>query len=141
VDLSARMLDEARAKQVYDDLVKAELTAYLGGHEAAFDLVISADTLCYFGVLDDVVRAVARALRPNGQVIFTVEESADAKAPGGYVLETHGRYSHTLSYVTGLLRRAELDPRFVRAELRMESGRPVPGVVVQARKRSGAPHA
>jgi len=42
------------------------LTEYLRGHTAAFDVIISADTLVYFGRLEEVVAAAANALRPGG---------------------------------------------------------------------------
>lgn len=137
VDLSAGMLEQARAKAVYDDLVKAELTAHLAGHEAAFDVILSADTLCYFGVLDTVANAVARALRPGGLFVFTLEEADEDAAPDGYVLETHGRFAHTPAYATSALRQAGLEPVLVRAELRMESGAPVQGLVIRAARGTG----
>ena len=52
VDLSAGMLAQAKEKNVYDELVKGELTEYLRDSSAAFDLIVSADTLVYFGGLD-----------------------------------------------------------------------------------------
>ena len=76
VDLSAEMLAHAETKKVYDELVQAELTEYLGNHPAAFDLIASADTLCYFGKLDDVLAAAKRALRPGGVLVFTLEHAA-----------------------------------------------------------------
>jgi predicted TPR repeat methyltransferase len=75
VDLSRGMLDKARARGVYDTLVQAELTTYLQSQHAAFDSVVSADTLCYFGDLTPVFRAVAGALRPGGSFVFTTEQA------------------------------------------------------------------
>lgn len=131
VDLSSGMLAKARTRGVYDELVKAELTAYLNDHPQAFDLVVSADTLVYFGALEAVLEAAWRALRPDGLFIFTVEEAADAA--GAYCLNPHGRYSHQRAYV----RQALVDAGFCVAAivpevLRMESGNPVNGLVVTA---------
>ena len=140
VDLSAGMLAEAKEKGVYDELEKAELTEYLHAHRQSFDLVVSADTLVYFGSLDDVMRAAAEALRPDGQVIFTLEEAAPADAAPDFELRNHGRYCHTQTYVEGALARAGLVPLVVHAELRMEAGAPVPGLAVRAKKRSGEHH-
>ena len=53
---------------------------------------------------------------------------------GDYRLAHHGRYSHTRSYVERVLGAARLQWYIVRAELRMESGVPVTGLVVRARK-------
>lgn len=56
------MLRLAGERRVYDDLKKAELVTYLRGHPEAFDVVISADTLCYFGVLEGFAGAAFSAL-------------------------------------------------------------------------------
>jgi len=134
VDLSAGMLERAREKSVYGELVEAELTAYLRAARDAFDLIVSADALVYFGALEDVVEAAAAALRPGGLFIFTLEDAAKRNARLGYRLELHGRYSHARPYVERLLADAGLACRIVKAELRMESGTPVPGLVVRATK-------
>jgi predicted TPR repeat methyltransferase len=131
VDLSAGMLDHAKAKQVYDELVQAELTAYFGNHRQAFDLIVSADTLVYFGDLGSVLAAAAAALRPNGLLVFTLEHAVGAGPDAGYRLEVHGRYSHTREYVASLLARVGLDAQIAEAELRMESGMPVAGLVIR----------
>ncbi len=130
VDLSEQMLARAREREVYDELVKAELTAYLGGRPGAFDLIVSADTLVYFGSLDAVAAVAARALRPGGQLVFTVEALDDV----GYVLSMNGRYRHSPTYVETALADAGLTPQIVPAELRLEAGEPVAGLVVRGTK-------
>jgi predicted TPR repeat methyltransferase len=136
VDLSAGMLTHAAAKQVYDELLQGELTAYLRGHAGAFDVIVSADTLVYFGGLDDVVAAAAVALRPGGLFIFTLEHNA-SPSPPDFHLETHGRYTHSRPYVERLLARNSFESEIGCADLRMESGFPVAGLVVRARKIDG----
>jgi predicted TPR repeat methyltransferase len=135
IDLSKGMLVQAREKGLYDALVNAEITEFLGGNREAFDVIVSADTLVYFGDLAGVLSAAAGSLRPNGALVFTVEHALGAGA--GYRLERHGRYSHTRPYVERLLARAGLDPTIEEAELRMESGAPVAGLVVRATKLLG----
>src|SRR4030095_9669852 len=61
VDLSNGMLAHAKEKNVYDVLTQAELTEYLRDNREAFDLIVSADTLVYFGDLAGVLRAAAGA--------------------------------------------------------------------------------
>jgi predicted TPR repeat methyltransferase len=134
VDLSARMLDQARARNVYDELVQRELTAYLRDSHGAFDAIVSADTLVYFGSLQDVAMAAAAALRPGGRLIFTVEELIEAGADPGYSISPHGRYSHARQYLERVLTDAKLQPEIVPAELRLEAGDPVQGLVVRATK-------
>lgn len=133
VDLSGGMLTHARDKQVYDELVQDELTSYLRTRPDAFDLIVSADALVYFGPLDAVAAAAATALRRGGRFIFTVEESTDAGIES-WSLAPHGRFNHSARYVEQLLVEAGLIATIVRAELRMESGLPVRGLVVTAAK-------
>src|SRR3954452_16373462 len=90
VDLSERMLAQARARNVYNELVKGELTAYLCASSMAFDAIVSADTLVYFGPLAEVAAASANALRPGGKLIFTVEELTGGSGDG-YSIGPSGR--------------------------------------------------
>jgi predicted TPR repeat methyltransferase len=137
VDLSGRMLARARERKVYDELVKAELGAYLAGFDDAFDLVVSADTLVYFGPLNVVVSAAAQALRPDGRLIFTVEELVGEGHDAGYSLGTSGRYCHSNAYLERVLEDAGLRSEIVPAELRLEGGEPVAGLVVLGTKPAG----
>lgn len=134
VDLSAKMLDQARERGVYDELVKGELTAFLRSCHESYDVIVSADTLVYFGALEEVVAAAAGALRPDGHFVFTVEELVGADEGAGYSLRPHGRYTHSRAYVERLLAGAGLRPVIANAELRLEAGAPVDGLVVRAEK-------
>jgi predicted TPR repeat methyltransferase len=133
VDLSAGMLAQAREKGIYDALVQAELSGFLRDNVGAFDLIVSADTLVYFGTLDEVFGRVAAALRPNGLLVCTLERlSIDGDM--GHRLEMHGRYSHAESYVHRVLAGAGLRAEIAHAELRLEAATPVAGLVVRARQ-------
>jgi predicted TPR repeat methyltransferase len=134
VDLSTGMLAHAKEKNVYDALMKTELTEYLRDNSEAFDLIVSADTLVYFGDLESVLAAAAGALRPKGLFIFTLEHAIGGEADVDYRLELHGRYSHARAYVEQLLARSGLQPKIAQAELRMEAGAPVAGLVIRATK-------
>lgn len=136
VDLSGQMLARAREGRCYDELVQAELGAYLERSPARFDLILSADTLIYFGALEAVLSAACRALRPGGLLIFSVERasSGDGGEPG-HTLDAHGRYSHSERYVRRTLEDAGLSIRAVEpAVLRIEAGAGVEGLVVTARQ-------
>jgi predicted TPR repeat methyltransferase len=143
VDLSSRMLSLAEQKAVYDEVRQAELTAYLASHPASFDVVVSADTLVYFGALEEVAAAAAAALRPGGLLIFTVEAATGEGPPAGHELRYHGRYVHARRYLEATLGRAGFRTDIAQAELRMEAGLPVAGFVVRATMpaiASGPPH-
>jgi predicted TPR repeat methyltransferase len=134
VDLSSAMLERAREQGRYDELVRAELTSFLGTREAAHDLIVSADTLVYFGALEAVLGAASRALRPGGLLVFTAE-SAEDLPDAGYRLNAHGRYSHSREYIERAIAGAGLILAAVRSGgLRKEGGHPVDGWMVIARK-------
>jgi predicted TPR repeat methyltransferase len=134
VDLSAAMIELARKRAVYDALVVAELTAYLREHASTSDLIVSADTLVYFGDLGDVTAAAAKSLRPVGALVFTVERAQPEDAPGGYRINPHGRYSHTSEYLHRVLAQAGfVEPSLREVHLRKEAGAWVEGWLVSAR--------
>jgi predicted TPR repeat methyltransferase len=134
VDLSRGMLARARARGKYDDLIEAELSAWLGSQRHAHDVIVSADTLCYFGPLDVVVAAAANALKPGGLVVFTVEKAAEEVR--AFKLEPSGRYSHAGDYVRSCVADAGLALKAIDVVvLRRESGQDVAGWLVSATKR------
>jgi len=134
VDLSPEMVELARKREVYDELVVDELTTYLCKHAAAFDLIVSGDTLVYFGDLGEVLPAAARALRPGGILAFTVEKVAAAEAPQGFRIRPSGRYGHSRDYLTETLAAAGFrDTSFHEVGLRKEAGQWVEGFLVSAR--------
>ncbi len=132
IDLSSGMLRRAKALNLYDQLIEAELGAFMEAHPDAYDVIVSADTLCYFGALDAAFTRAARALKPSGRLIFTVEKATDAAADR-YHLQSHGRYNHAASYVRRELESAGFAVEAIEeAELRQEAGVPVPGFLVSA---------
>ena len=133
VDLSPGMLAKARARQAYDQLVEAELASWLAGQQEAFDLIVSADTLCYFGALETVMINLGIAMKPGAHLVFTVEQAADHVHD--YQLDPSGRYSHAVGYLRGCLTAAGLHLLGAgQVELRRELGRPVDGLLVSARR-------
>jgi predicted TPR repeat methyltransferase len=121
-------------RQVYDQLFQGELVAFLASRVQAYDLVASADTLCYFGSLAGFCHAVQTSLRPGGVLVFTVEAHADDAGLPDFVLRAHGRYSQSRSYVESSLREVGLvDVATQPVILRNEGGKPVDGWLVSAR--------
>lgn len=133
VDLSEDMLVEARKRQEYDELTACELTQYLDNHPHSFDLIISADTLCYFGQLINVLAAAHHSLKAEGRLIFTVEHGEFEGCTQGYELGPQGRYRHAEGYVRQVLADAGFSSIDIDYEtLRKERGRLVSGLVVSA---------
>ena len=138
VDLSAAMVEKARGRGGYDELVVAELCAFMTSRPGAFDVVLSADTLVYFGALEEPLRAARMCLRRGGLLIFTVEHRDPGLDSGSrepsYHLETHGRYSHSEGYIGTTLEAAGFGGISIeRGVLRRERGSDVMGLIVLAR--------
>lgn len=136
-DLSQGMLQRAHTRQVYDQLHKAELVYYLDTQPGAFDAVVSADTLCYFGALEAALAAAHRCLRPGGWLVFTVEALPEDGAER-YRLQVNGRYAHAGTYVRQALQDAGFELKAMpHVRLRMEAGESVMGWLVSARALPG----
>jgi predicted TPR repeat methyltransferase len=88
----------------------------------------------YFGPLDEVFACAAHALRPGGLLVCTLEALAAGGDAADHRLELHGRYSHAEPYVERVLGGAGLRAEIAHAELRLEAGIPVAGLVIRARK-------
>jgi predicted TPR repeat methyltransferase len=134
VDLSSGMLEKARARHVYDALHEGELVAFMRAHASSFDVVISADTLVYFGELEAAFAAVHATLSPGGVLAFTLE-AEPAGSDARHRLNQNGRYSHREDYVRECLAGAQLTLlQLEPGVLRKEMGADVRGHVVVARK-------
>lgn len=138
IDLSVGMLRKADARGGYDHLFAAELTAFLSAYPGNFGLIVSADTLCYFGALEGFAAAARIGLAPGGLLAFSVE-CLDEPPAAGYTIRPHGRYAHHADYVRATLAAAGLvDIQFAAGVLRQELGEPVHGWIVLARAPESA---
>ena len=133
IDLSPRMLAQARARDLYDGLEVADLTSALDGQAAAWDLILAADVLPYFGRLEPLFAAAAKALTPGGWFAISTEADDD----DGAVLRGNGRYAHGRAYVEAAAAEGFELVAQVSAVLRREAGRPVAGDYFLLRRRGG----
>jgi predicted TPR repeat methyltransferase len=98
VDLSANMLELARKRQIYDNLICGELVEFLKGQAKRFDLVVATDVFIYIGDLSQVFQGVRGALRERGLFCFSVEASEEQD----FVLTAACRYAHSIAYLQTL---------------------------------------
>lgn len=80
VDLSGRMLAEARRKGIYDRLVQAELIGFLGDERESADLLVAADVFNYVGDLEPPLSAARKVLAAGGLVAFSLETHGEHDA-------------------------------------------------------------
>jgi predicted TPR repeat methyltransferase len=131
IDLAPNMLAQSARLGIYDLLEEAEIVAFLSAHPARYDLIAAADVFIYVGDIGPAMKAAAKALKPEGFILFTVEEGAEDGLPTR--LMPHGRFVHSAGAVSRALAEAGLvQRRLQRFALRREGGRAVPAFLVAA---------
>jgi predicted TPR repeat methyltransferase len=126
VDLSSRMLDEARARGLYDTLHHADIATHLARTEQRHDLLVAADVCIYLGDLAPLMAGARRVLQPGGLLALSLEAADDSVS---FTLRPSARYAHSARYLRALaaehgLQVLQLQP----GPLRTEQRQPVPGL-------------
>lgn len=132
IDLSPRMIKEARATNLYAEL---EITDMIEGlrtkADANANLVVAADAFVYLSDLAPVLIEARRVLASSGVLAFTLETHDG----GGIVLGEGLRYAHSAEYVRDAIAKAGLELLTLElASPRIENNEPVRGLVVVAEK-------
>ena len=105
VDISPKMLLQAKNKSIYDALIEQEIIHYLQDKNDKYSLIVAADVLPYFGCLSVLFPLLRQQLEDNGHVVITHEQNSDTP----WLLQDNGRFSHQSSYVTELAEQSGLD--------------------------------
>ena len=114
VDLSRRMVAQARATSLYEELHETDLLSFLVADTREFPTICASDVLSYFGPLDLVLRAARERMTWGSRLIFTFERLASDRDE--VRLASTGRYAHTEKHVAATAASAGL------AILAFESG-------------------
>jgi predicted TPR repeat methyltransferase len=131
VDISTKMLDIARQRQIYNNLACSDLLEFLGAQGQNFDLAIAADVFVYIGDLAPVFAAVHRALRAGGLFGFSVEAGGEQD----FALGTNLRYAHSTAYLQRLADAHAFAVELIEAKiLRQEDGVDVGGTLAVLRR-------
>jgi len=101
IDISNRMLDKARKKNVYDRLTCRDIVDYLSTENLNFDYFILTDVFIYLGDLSDVFKLIKSRNSSCGKLVFSTEHSNK----NGFFLENSGRYSHSKTYIESLCKK------------------------------------
>jgi predicted TPR repeat methyltransferase len=127
VDLSPRMIEQSRARGLYDQLTIADLESVLAEDGPPYDLILAADTLVYIGDLGPAFRGAQRRLKAGGFLLCTVEHQSD----DGYALGPKRRYRHGEDYLRLEAGRSGLDVMaLLRCTPREDAKSPVKGLAV-----------
>ena len=123
IDLSSGMLNIARTRAIYDQLIEIDLFDYLQSHPREFDVVSAADVLTYIGDLSDFFSQAAVALKPGGWVVVAVEAH---EMDDDFRLNPSGRFSHRQDYLQRVMAGSGFDvAHFAHDVMRHECGKPV----------------
>ncbi len=135
VDVSPKMLEKAAEKKIYNRLEIFDILRDWTFPQK-FDLIYSSDVFVYFGNLDTIIRSAASYLVGGGILAFSVERLEENSR--GYRLFPSGRYAHSRTYIQDCLERHGLQLiEEIWSEIRKESGNPVQGLLIVAKKEEG----
>jgi predicted TPR repeat methyltransferase len=131
VDISPKMLELARQRRIYDNLVCGELVEFLQKQTEELDLAVAADVFAYIGDLSRAFHEVRGALKDGGLFGFSVEvgEGRD------FVLRPTLRYAHSAAYVRRLSQEHGFVIETIESKvLRREDGHDVAGHIAILRR-------
>ncbi|MEO8385019.1 MAG: tetratricopeptide repeat protein [Betaproteobacteria bacterium] len=137
VDLSASMLEVARKRGIYDELLESDLVSYLRAIAEPADLIAATDVLIYVGNLAPLFEQIAMRLSSCGAFVFSTE-TPDGLTEG-MRLQPSGRYAHSVQYVEKLATASGLRvSERSRTVIRTENGAAVNGFMFVVEKPSAA---
>ena len=132
VDVSSKMLEKAAEKKIYNWLEVFDILQDWPFPQK-FDLIYSSDVFVYFGNLDTIIRSASSNLFCGGIIAFSVERLEDNDM--GYRLFPNGRYAHSRTYIQDCLMRHGLQLiKETKSDIRKQSGNPVKGLLIVAKK-------
>src|SRR5258707_15635184 len=127
VDIAPRMIEAARRRGIYDDLILGDVEAGVFETGTLFELILAGDTLIYIGDLSTLFAGVSKRLEQGGFYLLAVE-SMDQ---GSWEQTPKNRFRHSESYLRAQAQRAGLDfVELMECTLRRERSEPVKGFAV-----------
>ena len=132
IDLSPKMIEQARATGFYAELEVGDMAAGLRSKaDGSANLVLAADALCYVSDIAPVLNEAKRVLAPGGVLAFTLEtHDGDGVVIGEGLRYAHGKRIVRDKVISAGLALAHLEE----ASPRTEDNEPVRGLVVVAVK-------
>ena len=99
IDLSTRMIERAKEKRIYDELVVEDFSKVLWQSKRIYDLFICADIFIYFGDLAEIFQSLQNRSREKSLLIFSTEHFHGE----GFSLSRFGRFAHSRNYIQSLI--------------------------------------
>ncbi len=104
VDLSIKMLEQARIKNCYDELIEKDIISFLQDSDQQFDLIQMLEVLPYFDALQDLFSALVPRLALNGLLVVSAEISDDQP----WKVQNNMRFCHHPEYIIDLANKFNL---------------------------------
>jgi len=104
VDLSSKMLEVSKEKNIYSSLHQEDVLGFLKNSQTnSYDMVSSADVFIYIGDLSEIFKEVSRILKNDGIFLFSTENSNEE-----FCLQKNGRFGQSASYIKDLSKKNHL---------------------------------
>ncbi len=124
IDLSAKMIERAEAKNTYRRLYVGNIVSFLQSLQQSYDFYLAADVFAYVGDLAETFALLRSHAHPGTLFCFSTEACAGT----GYRLQPTGRFAHAPAYIRELAGQTGWTvARSRRISLRKEKGAWVPG--------------
>lgn len=135
VDLSAKMLEIAAQKNIYDELITSDLTHFLKNKKSTYDLVIAGDVFVYIGDLAPLFSEISTALREKGFLVFNAEIEINEESD--FKINQSGRFLHHKKYLEILAANNNFSVAFYQTSItRTQNNEPVYGHIFVLKKDS-----
>ena len=124
VDISQNMIDKAKEKNIYNNLIKQDILEYLSSANLKFNYFVLIDVFIYIGDLSEVFSLIKSRNQISGKLVFSTENYGG----NGYFLEQSGRYSHSKKYIENLCKKYDYEiQHFEDQPLRIEKNQYIKG--------------
>lgn len=95
IDISPKMVEEAKKKHIYDVLLVGDIIEFLNDTHEKYDMFIATDVFIYSGNLKGIFESVQNRSLSRAYFLFSTESSAR----NDYILRPTGRYAHSRTYI------------------------------------------
>ena len=130
------MVEKARARACYDQLLVGDVCNAMSTMGRVFDLIFACDVFVYLGDLTQVFAQVYDSLATNGMFVFSTELLVGAASPDvPFQLHECARFAHSQNYIDALARDYRFSIKAINCcPIRKNQGDQVDGMLVVLQK-------
>lgn len=126
IDLSEKMLDIARKKNIYTSIFSGNIIGHLRTANIKYDFFVATDVFNYVGNLKEVFKLAQSTASENAVFCFSTETITG----DSFKLQPSGRFAHSPGYIIEVVKKSGWNVELQKQTgLRMEKGKWIPGVL------------